>query len=150
MHDEPVIDQGKRPTAEFDQYRDNYSEQINQSLSFSGQSHDFFTKVKADYLIKILQNKELFVNEISALDVGCGHGLIHPYLLEQKDIKLNLSGVDVASSVIDIARTKNPSVSYKSYDGINLPYADNSFDIVFAICVMHHVLPEQLNLKVLL
>ncbi len=129
--------------AEFDLYRDTYSDQINQSLSLSGQRHDFFTKVKADYLGKILCKNKILTNEISVLDVGCGHGLIHPYLLEQHGSKLKLFGVDVASSVIDVAMTNNPNVSYQAYDGISLPYAENTFDITFAICVMHHVPPKE-------
>lgn len=133
----------KKAEAEFDQYRDTYAEQINQSLAFSGQSHDFFTQVKADYLTQIFSDKNFFKGEIDALDVGCGHGLIHPYLLAQNKNKLKLSGVDIASSVVEVARNNNEQVSYESYDGVNLPYADNSFDIAFAICVMHHVPPSQ-------
>lgn len=70
--------------------------------------------------------------------MGCGHGLIHPYLLANNK-KLQLSGVDVASSVIDIALTTNPNVAYQTYDGSTLPYAENTFDVAYAICVMHHV-----------
>ncbi len=132
-----------KQVVEFDQYRDTYTGQINKSIEFSGQSHDFFTKVKAEYLATILGSKKYFNNEIDALDVGCGHGLIHPYLLAQDSIKLKISGVDIASSVVDLARTKNPEVAYESYDGMKLPYAENTFDIAFAICVMHHVPSQQ-------
>lgn len=142
MPDKQLIEQLNQP-AEFDQYRDTYTDQISQSLAFSGQQHDFFTRVKANYLANILSDKNFFSNEIDALDIGCGHGLIHPYLLKQNNIKLKLSGVDVASSVIDVARVKNKDVSYQAYDGVTLPYADNKFDIVFAIGVMHHVPPQQ-------
>jgi SAM-dependent methyltransferase len=135
----------KKNEAEFDQYRDTYSEQINHHLAFSGQPHDFFTQVKADYLSQIFSEKQFFNEEINALDVGCGHGLIHPYLLEKNENRLRLSGVDVASTVIDIAAANNPEVDYKSYDGVSLPYEDNTFDVVFAICVMHHVPPLQWN-----
>ena len=129
--------------AEFDKYRDTYSTQINQSLAFSGKSHDFFTKVKANYLVKILRAESFLHQTTRVLDVGCGHGLIHPFLLAQKDIKLEIFGVDVASSVIDFARAANPIVSYQAYDGITLPYVDNTFDLTFAICVMHHVPTRQ-------
>jgi len=133
-----------KPTeAEFDQYRDTYSEEINHSLAFSGQSHDFFTQVKADYLTQLFADKKWFNGDIKALDVGCGHGLIHPYLLSENANQLQLSGVDVAASVIDVARENNKEVNYLSYDGVSLPYKDNTFDCAFAICVMHHVPPRQ-------
>lgn len=133
----------QKPKAEFDEYSETYVSQINESLAFSGASHDFFTRTKADYLTSIFSNKDLFTrNKIHALDVGCGHGLIHPYLLE-KNTQLSLSGVDVASCTVDMARTTNLDVSYETYDGSLLPYGDNVFDIAFAICVMHHVPPAQ-------
>ncbi|VEB32664.1 methyltransferase [Legionella sainthelensi] len=130
--------------AEFDLYSESYSEQINQSLAFSGLSHDFFTRIKADYLTHLFHHNSFLKNQshINALDVGCGHGLIHPYLLANNN-KLQLSGVDVASSVIDIALTTNPNVAYQTYDGSTLPYAENTFDVAYAICVMHHVPPMQ-------
>jgi ubiquinone/menaquinone biosynthesis C-methylase UbiE len=133
-----------KPTAEFDSYCETYTEQISQTLAFSGQSHDFFTRAKANHLAKIFAHKNFWGNSkgIHALDVGCGHGLIHPYLLE-KTAQLKLSGVDVASSVIDVARKTNSAVSYQVYEGETLPYENNTFDIAFAICVMHHVAPPK-------
>jgi ubiquinone/menaquinone biosynthesis C-methylase UbiE len=130
---------------EFDAYRDSYSDDIERSLAFSGQSHDFFIKTKADHIVEILA-QELQNNDdspLKLLDVGCGHGLVHSYLLNQKKIQIDLTGIDVAASVIDIACQKNPVVKYDTYDGIKLPYKDNSFSCAYTICVMHHVSPEQ-------
>ncbi|KTC66064.1 methyltransferase (plasmid) [Legionella adelaidensis] len=127
---------------EFDAYSEVYSDEINEALAFAGQSHEFYTKVKAEYLTEILKNESFSSDKISVLDVGCGHGLIHPFLLA-KNQPVNLSGVDVAASVIKIASAMNTQVSYQVYDGYNLPYKDNSFDMAYAICVMHHVPPDQ-------
>lgn len=132
----------EKSSAEFDEYRDSYTSQISESLAFSGQPHDFFTKVKADCLAQILIDNALSDIEANVLDVGCGHGLIHPHLLALNGEKLKLSGVDIAPAVIEMARTNNPAVSYQCYDGIKLPYPENSFDVAFAICVMHHVPPK--------
>lgn len=130
--------------AEFDGYKDVYEQDIESALSFSGKGHDFFTKVKAKRLIEILKDLgQGATAPLNVLDVGCGHGLIHPYLVSASDIKINLTGVDVAATVVEEARQKNPSVSYDTYEGDHLPYADNSFDLAFTICVMHHVPPKQ-------
>ncbi len=131
------------PEAEFDGYRDTYSDDINDVLSFSGQSHDFFTKVKADYLLKLAGEEQQGKAPLKVLDVGCGHGLIHPYLYNQTDVPLELTGIDVAATVIDVARKDHPSISYDTYEGTRLPYEDNSFDMGFSICTMHHVPPAQ-------
>ncbi|MBA2648551.1 MAG: class I SAM-dependent methyltransferase [Legionella sp.] len=130
--------------AEFDLYRHTYSEQINESLAFLGQEHGFYTKVKANYLSTILDNEQSnIVGKIKVLDVGCGHGLIHHHLLTNNKENLDLFGVDIASSVIEMAQLNNPTVNYQSYDGLKLPFPGNTFDIAFAICVMHHVPPLQ-------
>jgi SAM-dependent methyltransferase len=43
--------------------------------------------------------------------------------------------------MVDRARERNPEVEYRTYDGSRLPYEDDRFDLVFAICVLHHVAP---------
>lgn len=128
--------------AEFDEYKITYSKDINEAISFIGQGQDFFTKVKADYLLDIIDNIQKEERFFQVLDVGCGHGLIHPYL-KSRNTPITLHGVDVAGEVIDIARTNNNDVMYEIYDGNILPYKDNEFDLVFAICVVHHVPPSE-------
>lgn len=134
---------------EFERYKDTYKTNIDRAVAFTGQSQDFFTRVKARYLVKLLrglqeQNAERSVRRspLTVLDVGCGLGDIHQYVTGS-DIAIRLSGVDVAASLIDQARQSNPSVNYDVYAGDTLPYADNSFDAAYTIAVMHHVPPAQ-------
>ena len=134
---------------EFDQHKETYRSDIDKAIAFSGQSHDFFTRVKAEYIVELLQD---FANKhgasspdtptLDVLDIGCGHGHIHPYLV-QSNVRMNLSAVDVAASVVEEARLTNPTVNYQSYEGERLPYDDASFDAAFTIAVMHHVPPAQ-------
>jgi SAM-dependent methyltransferase len=126
--------------SEFDQYATRYTDDINAAIAFSGQSHDFFTKVKADYLLALLEETFPQASALKVLDVGCGHGAIHPFLRAARR-PLSLTGIDVAASVIDEARKTNEGVDYQVYDGNSLPYADGAFDACFTICVMHHVPP---------
>ncbi|MEK7989610.1 MAG: class I SAM-dependent methyltransferase [Thiotrichaceae bacterium] len=130
-------------TDEFNTYKDDYSQQIEEQLSFAGQNHDFYTKVKVAYLLKQVQKVRSRLSEthLKLLDVGCGHGIAHPFILEQ-DKEILLYGVDPADEVIEMAR-KNVGIEYSSNDGITLPYADDTFDVTFTICVMHHVPPTQ-------
>ncbi|SEH05619.1 class I SAM-dependent methyltransferase [Candidatus Venteria ishoeyi] len=128
---------------EFNEYKHNYRSEIDKHLSFAGKKHDFYTKVKADYLLKQAKHLQIDLQNINLkiLDIGCGHGMIHPFILNE-DKNLELHGIDPANEVIEIAKKQNTNVNYEVNDGITLPYADNSFDIVFSICVMHHVSPE--------
>jgi SAM-dependent methyltransferase len=134
---------------EFDQHKETYRSDIDKAVAFSGQSHDFFTRVKAEYLIDLLR---AFENDrgtpstaappMEVLDIGCGHGHIHPYL-KQSGMRIKLSAIDVAATVVEEARLMNPTVDYRSYEGERLPYDDRSFDVAYTIAVMHHVPPPQ-------
>lgn len=125
---------------DFNQYKDSYTTKIEESIKFAGKEHDFFTKVKADFLCKIIEKNLANVDKPHVLDVGCGHGLIHKHI-NKKDFKL--VGVEMADEVLELARVDNPNVEYISHDGKILPFADNTFDVTFAICVMHHVPTNQ-------
>ena len=51
-------------------------------------------------------------------------------------------GVDVSAASLERAAVANPEVRYEVYEGTTLPYEDGKFDLVFTICVMHHILPQ--------
>lgn len=125
---------------DFNKYKASYSETIERSIKFSGQEHDFFTRIKAEFLHEIIKKYIPQISEPYLLDVGCGHGLIHKHL---KNHKVKLVGVEMANEVLELARQENPAVDYFCHDGETLPFEENTFDVVFAICVMHHVPPLQ-------
>ena len=122
--------------SEFDAYRTNYSDAVNDSISFSGLDVDFFTRAKAVRLVDLFDRMIAAPNSLSVLDVGCGVGSYHSLLRGKIG---QISGVDPSSECIAEARKNNPDVKYKVYDGDILPYGDGEFDASFAICVMHHV-----------
>lgn len=130
-----------RKTAQtFDEYGTSYSQAVNDAIAFSGLSVDFFTKVKAGYLIDLAAQQFGGLSNRSLLDVGCGIGNFHPLLAPHVG---SLAGVDISDGSIEIARESNPGVAYMTYDGLRLPYDDATFDVAFTICVMHHVPPKQ-------
>jgi len=129
-------EQQKKVAKEFDEYHRSYSDKVNDSVSFTGLDVDYFTAVKAAYILdnvnEILGSQE----QISCLDIGCGVGNFHRLLFSKIG---SLTGIDVSEQCINTARMNNPGVDYDVYDGVKLPYQDNSFDLVFAVCVLHHV-----------
>ena len=73
------------------------------------------------------------------LDVGCGPGETDAFLEGRFG---SLSGVDLSGAMAERAASRNPWARYSSYEaGEPLPYEDESFDLSFAICVVHHVPP---------
>ncbi|MBN8943042.1 MAG: class I SAM-dependent methyltransferase [Rhizobiales bacterium] len=124
----------------FDGYKDSYSEAVDSVVAFTGFSVDFFTRVKADYILDLTREELGNPGNLSVLDVGCGIGNYHPLLSPHFG---TLAGVDVSSACVDTARRRNPAVGYQVYDGERLPYDSASFDLAFTICVMHHVPPAK-------
>lgn len=122
----------------FDDYIETYKTEVQDSISFIGQDVDFFIEVKADLLLKLAQKYLSDLNKAKVLDVGSGIGLVDKFL--KRDIK-GLFGVDIEEGVVEKAKINNPEVNYNKYDGERLPFEDNTFDLVFAVNVMHHVPP---------
>ena len=121
---------------DFNRAKDDYRDTIERSIAFAGKGLDFFTEVKADYLYQIVFRLLKDVTVPKILDIGCGHGLMHPYL---RSFGFEIVGTDVANEVLSLARAANPEVAYVGYDGLTLPFTHKSFDLALAVCVMHHV-----------
>src|SRR4051812_43145733 len=105
--------------AEFDQHSKDYSEKIGETVALFGTSHDFFVRSKADILLPIFATIDQDTSKLKVLDVGCGVGLVHPYIV---DAVGELHGSDVSAASLDVARRKNLQVRYLPYDGGALPY----------------------------
>jgi SAM-dependent methyltransferase len=127
------------PPSQFDAYAGSYDAAVNQSLAFLGVKVDYFTRVKTAYLLDLLTSHFGATAGLAVLDVGCGVGNYHPLLREHVR---TLSGADVSAACVAQAEARNPGVTYRHYDGGRLPFADDAFDAVVTICVMHHVPPE--------
>jgi ubiquinone/menaquinone biosynthesis C-methylase UbiE len=132
--------QQKAVADEFDQYQKNYSDAVNKALSFSGLKVDYFTRVKADYLLEQLTLAFGATDQLAVLDVGCGVGNYHPLIVDKVAA---LHGVDVSAACVAQGEKANPRVRYAAYDGTRLPYPDAHFDAAVTICVLHHVPTSQ-------
>jgi SAM-dependent methyltransferase len=123
---------------EFDHLDFGYEEAVAEAVRFAGQPHGVYVEAKAELLLR-LADRRLTRPPAQALDVGCGIGLTDAYVLPHVG---SLHGVDVSAAMVAEARTRNPQVEYRQSDGSSLPYDDDRFDLVFAICVLHHVAPD--------
>jgi SAM-dependent methyltransferase len=123
--------------AEFDRFDQTYEAELDDAISFAGQEHEFYVEAKARRLLE-LARRRLGSRPLRVLDVGCGVGLTDGALLPHVE---SLEGVDVSPGMIERARVANPAAEYQVYDGRRLPFDDATFDISFAICVLHHIDP---------
>ena len=67
---------------------------------------------------------------LQGLDVGCGSGEV-AYWLTQKRSNISLQGVDV------LVRSQT-HIPVQQFDGLTLPFADNSVDFIMLVDVLHH------------
>jgi ubiquinone/menaquinone biosynthesis C-methylase UbiE len=73
---------------------------------------------------------ELIPQNSTVLDVGCGYGKMDLKMSEQR-CDLSILGVDV------LIRDKTYG-NVTLFDGKNIPFPDNHFDVVMLVNVLHH------------
>ncbi len=87
------------------------------------------------------------------LDIGCGNGRLFGYL-SGRIKNFSYAGLDISEKLIEIAQ-KNyldalpQNKEFKVFDGINISYPENSFDVVFCLATLPHLPGEKLRLKFL-
>jgi len=94
--------------------------------------------VKAHVIDKInfIRNNLKLSKRTKVLEVGAGSGYFSYYLNKH----CNLLATDSNKGILSL----NPIKNKKVCDGNNLPFRDNSFDVVMAFDLLHHVdNPEQ-------
>ena len=72
----------------------------------------------------------------SILDIGCATGgFIHVF--QEYEPTISYTGVDISPEMITQARKLHPGVRFEATDGDRLPFADDSFSIVFISGALH-------------
>jgi SAM-dependent methyltransferase len=125
---------------DYDRYRDRYREELDQAVSFAGASHDFFTRAKAEELVRLARMHLGEPTQLEALDVGCGIGLTDRHVARRFR---SLTGTDVSPGVLETAARENPDVRYELAERDRLPFDNGSFDLAFAVCVVQVIAPGE-------
>ncbi len=100
------------------------------------------------FFMKEAKIKSLLVTQLglrdyeNVLDFGCGTGTLAVMIKKAKP-DCRVTGIDVDPQVLEIAerkaRLENADIRFMEYDGITLPFADESFDKVGTSLVLHHL-----------
>lgn len=69
------------------------------------------------------------------LDFGCGPGRWVDFFVEHG---LTYRGADISPEMLAMARARHPGFEFDQLEGDRLPYADDAFDLVCSIAVIHH------------
>lgn len=82
----------------------------------------------------------------SILEVGCGFGRNMKYLIDQGINPKRITGVDISPEMIKKARKYlRKGSTLKTGNILELPFKDNSFDLVFTHGVLMHVEPKNIQ-----
>ena len=125
--------------SEFDDYAGHYDSALNQGLSLSGESKEYFAHERVRWLAARLS--DLGVQPSHVLDYGCGTGGTSLELLEQLHARM-VVGVDASRESLDVARKVHatPRLQFKTLSDLE---PSGQFEVVYCNGVFHHVEPEQ-------
>jgi SAM-dependent methyltransferase len=130
----------KPSKVDFDDYAESYRHQIASALPAGGGDVDAFTRIKVWHLARAIARTFPGRRDLAILDAGCGIGITDSYL---KLAYPMISGFDISAKSIELAARANPELSYHYHPDGMLPFAPESFDVAFAICVVHHIPPAK-------
>ncbi|MEA5527821.1 class I SAM-dependent methyltransferase [Nodularia spumigena] len=78
--------------------------------------------------------------EATVLDIGCGTGEFEQLLLTENPQQM-MTGVDMSEAMLLVAKQKCRTYSHVSFQNasvLNLPFANNSFDVIVSASAFHY------------
>lgn len=129
--------------SEFDKFAMDYRKIHTENVQkVSGEDSDYFTEYKIAEISRFMKDGKVW------LDFGCGDGNSARFILQYFPHS-QYYGVDVSGESIEAAKERNiQGAHFEVYDGNKLPFKENTFDVVFIACVLHHI-PVDLRDKLL-
>ncbi len=121
---------------EFDDYIKDYRDHVSNVLAVSGETSEFFAHYKSKKLIEWLP--WLTQKTYSILDYGCGDGVMTKHLSKLVPNSHHF-GTDPSSKSIQEAQKQFPLLSFATISDSRIPYEDNTFDLIYAAGVFHHI-----------
>jgi ubiquinone/menaquinone biosynthesis C-methylase UbiE len=112
-----------------------------------GYQWNAFAKAQLDSANGTTRSRDMFVEKTgfpldtlrgkTVLDAGCGMGRFAEVCIQAG---ADLHAIDLSTAVEAAARNlgHHPNASFYQADIMNLPFADNTFDVVYSIGVLHH------------
>jgi len=119
----------------FDQFATDYRQIHNDNIKLTGADSHYFSEFKVKWLKNYYRSQK--VDHI--LDLGAGDGTCLNYF-SQYFPDARLKGIDVSElSIEEAALKKIPNAEVLAYDGNEIPFKDNQFDLILVATVMHHI-----------
>jgi ubiquinone/menaquinone biosynthesis C-methylase UbiE len=124
---------------EFDDFSERYEDLLKDPVRdrFQGGAGDFFHVRKRDLIRSYFRRQRINTRELTYLDLGCGKGELAVLLRDDFE---RTCGCDPSAAMMKAGNLAALGLETRVQgDPDRIPYADNSFDFVSAVCVYHHV-----------
>jgi ubiquinone/menaquinone biosynthesis C-methylase UbiE len=139
-----AVAQKAQSRSEFDEYARNYHRELDHPLRrIVDSSGDYFIQMKCDELEDVASACGMDRSNSRIVDIGCGIGDFERLLPKGFGHKFTL---DLSYEMIRVAKNfvaKGLS-KFMQGDALHIPLPNESADLVFASCVMHHIPPADL------
>ena len=123
---------------EFDHLAAEYKELLNDPVrEYFAPGSQFFLTRKVDMLLEFAKRERLDIRRATWLDVGCGKGEL---LRAAQPNFARALGCDVSLGMISECRGLKV---VHQVDPLRLPFEDASVDWATAVCILHHITPQE-------
>lgn len=126
--------------AEFDKFADEYYASHAAGLAVSGEGPEYFSEYKIiDIARESGWTSKTSYSPIRILDFGAGIGNSVPYVKEHL-AGAELTCLDLSQRSLEVAEQRFQALAkYVHFDGVQIPFPPNHFDIAYTMCVFHHI-----------
>jgi ubiquinone/menaquinone biosynthesis C-methylase UbiE len=124
--------------------KDERNRSLSYHKSWSKPNAVKFFSSKRNSLDEVYDSEKYFLTQVlepgySVLDIGCAAGGFYN-VFKHLEPSITYTGVDISPEMIKRARTLHPEVSFHISGGSELPFDDQSFDVVFCLGALHMTL----------
>lgn len=109
----------------------------------SFQTNEFYNRQTQDTdHLEMIMNHLPIKDSIKVLDLGTGTGYLS-FNLARRFNNINITGLDIVEKALEDNRKRALeeniyNLSFVSYDGVNFPFEDGTFDLVVTRYALHH------------
>jgi len=94
-------------------------------------------------IMLFLQKTQLNESCQNILEIGCGNGFLAETITNEFEGRFSISGIDITEDQIKLAKNRKIPCQFSVGDICELPYDNNSFDIVISQRVIINILKEE-------
>jgi len=95
-----------------------------------------WTETERKEILAIIKDNLDLESSTKILDIGCGLG---DFLGSLDYIDAEKVGIDIEKKYVEHCKIHHPECTFKVADACDLPFPDESFDLIISICAIEHV-----------